>query len=269
MLTFLFWNIDNEPIGDVITHLALMHGVDILILAESALPPPELLLKLNEQKTAYFYHPKRGCGKIEVFAKFRQEHLKIINEGQRYTIRRLTLPGRQEILVCMAHLPNKRHYSEQDMIHSMTNMSADIKDSESKYSHERTIVVGDLNANPFEAGMVSCSGLHAVMARQTAQKSRRKVEGKTYPFFYNPMWSHFGDGNRLPSGTYHYWNSTPVSYMWNMFDQVLIRPELLDYFDDADLQILTSDGATSLLKADGTPDKSISDHLPILFKLNV
>jgi len=54
-----------------------------------------------------------------------------------------------------------------------------------------------------------------------------------------------------------------------MFDQVLLRPELLPYFRNNNLKILVGDGATLFLK-DEIPDrKAISDHLPILFGLNI
>ena len=55
-----------------------------------------------------------------------------------------------------------------------------------------------------------------------------------------------------------------------MFDQVLIRPDLLDLFHTKDLKILSEAGGTSLLSGIGVPDKnSASDHLPILFKLTL
>lgn len=53
-----------------------------------------------------------------------------------------------------------------------------------------------------------------------------------------------------------------------MFDQVLIRPDLITNFDTDSLDILTSDGEVSFLK-NNIIDKSISDHLPIKFSLNL
>jgi hypothetical protein len=50
---------------------------------------------------------------------------------------------------------------------------------------------------------------------------------------------------------------------------VLLRPDLLPYFDNESLEILTSDGEQSLLSANGLPDTSVaSDHLPLVFGLN-
>ena len=47
--------------------------------------------------------------------------------------------------------------------------------------------------NPFEHGVVAANGLNAVMARKVAARDTRTVLAHEYPFFYNPMWGHFGD----------------------------------------------------------------------------
>ncbi len=55
-----------------------------------------------------------------------------------------------------------------------------------------------------------------------------------------------------------------------MFDQVLIRPDLLDFFQIDSLKIITEINGISLLSDFGRPNKSKgSDHLPILFSLNL
>lgn len=59
-------------------------------------------------------------------------------------------------------------------------------------------------------------------------------------------------------------------YYWNIFDQVLLRPSLLPWFNNKDLQIVTGDGVTRLINSDGLPERELlSDHLSILFRLNV
>lgn len=42
--------------------------------------------------------------------------------------------------------------------------------------------------NPFEKGLIKANGLNAVMDSSIAKKKSRKVQGKSYKFFYNPMW---------------------------------------------------------------------------------
>jgi hypothetical protein len=140
--------------------------------------------------------------------------------------------------------------------------------------HDRTAVVGDLNVNPFHDGMLDVRGLNAVWDRNTVKRKdpRRfgKIGPEAFPMFYNPMWSHLGD-RTAPSGTYYYDQSNPeVDPLWNIFDQVLIRRDLIDRFDVERLRILTTDGLVSLTTPDGRPDRDLaSDHLPILFQLNL
>ena len=54
-----------------------------------------------------------------------------------------------------------------------------------------------------------------------------------------------------------------------LFDQVLLRPDLLDGFAHEHVRILTEVHGYSLLEDDGRPDKTMaSDHLPVLLELN-
>jgi hypothetical protein len=113
-----------------------------------------------------------------------------------------------------------------------------------------------------------------------AEKEERKIDGVKYPFFYNPIWSHFGDSTHAefppasplyePPGTCYYPAGESRWHYWNIFDRVLLRPSLLPYFNNKDLQIVTSDGTTRLIDANGLPERNLlSDRLPILFSLNV
>ena len=84
------------------------------------------------------------------------------------------------------------------------------------------------------------------------------------------MWSFFGElGKGNVNGTYYYSNATPICFFWNIFDQVLIRPELIDViFDESSLRIVSSINDFSLMNKKGHVDKRLSDHLPIEFELN-
>jgi len=92
-----------------------------------------------------------------------------------------------------------------------------------------------------------------------------------YRFFYNPMWTLLGDRSNDSSGSYYYDSGAPVNYFWNIFDQVLLRPELLARFvPERDIQILKSVNGTRLTnEPDGRPNARISDHLPILLNLDL
>ncbi len=121
--------------------------------------------------------------------------------------------------------------------------------------------------NPFEEGLVSANGFNAVMSRHIAERKSRVVQKKQYPFFYNPIWGLLAMLHRT-SRTYYNNRSEHINFFWYMFDQVLIRPDLLDSFSNEELKIVDSDGETSFLTRYGIPnDRIFSDHLPIIFKL--
>jgi hypothetical protein len=81
------------------------------------------------------------------------------------------------------------------------------------------------------------------------------------------MWGHLGDAAGDIAGSYYYERAQHVNHFWNLFDQVLIRPELARRFETSQLRIVKSIGSQSLVRQDGTPDSRFSDHLPIVFEL--
>lgn len=269
MTNFLFWNIGRKRLDAHVVALALEHEVDVLVLAESEIPPATALMLLNADVTQYHF-PFSLCDKVSIYTRFPASFIQPLFESRRWTMRRVMLPGQTQILLAAVHMTDKRAWSEQDQVSECHELSAEIRRVEEQVGHSRTVLVGDLNMNPFEHGMVAANGLHAVSARQVASRQSRTVQDREYPFFYNPMWSLLGDATPGPPGTLYYPHSGHVSHFWNMFDQVLIRPDLMPLFRSPDLEILSSVGGTSLLNRNGIPSATVgSDHLPILFKLSL
>jgi hypothetical protein len=271
MTKFLFWNVGKRNLSQLVVNLVLRHEIDVVILAEFADPPAEMLWRLNKATTQLFdYAISTGCEKIHIFTKFSRRFCPPIYETDRLTIRHLRLPGLTDILVAAVHFPSKLNWNESSQVAESGKLSLDIWRAEQKVKHRRTILVGDLNMNPFEAGMVNANGLHGVMARATAQREMRVVQGESYPFFYNPMWNLMGSLPPAMPGTYHRTSSEHTSYFWNTFDQVLVRLSLLERFDDRHLEILSGDGNMVFLSRNGLPNKqTASDHLPIVFQLEL
>ena len=81
------------------------------------------------------------------------------------------------------------------------------------------------------------------------------------------MWGFLGNG--VVSGTMYYNSSDHINYFWHMYDQVLLRPELIPFFDDKGLEIVTNIGSENLLSDIGIVNKKYSDHLPIIFTLKI
>jgi exonuclease III len=264
---FLFWNIRGKPLAPLINDLAEEHGVDVIILAECRVDPAVMLQVLNS-RVADFHFPFSGVEGIAIYTRFNSDFLKPVFESKRFSIRSLMLPARTPIVLAAVHLPSKLHWSSESQDFECVELAKAVDQVEAAAGHRRTIIVGDFNMNPFEAGLVSSVGLNSVMSRQIASRLRRTVQERDYHFFYNPMWSHFGDARNHTAGSYYYDAGQHVNFYWNIFDQVLLRPELAERFEPRSLSILKSAGSVSLVRADGRPDALIgSDHLPILFEV--
>lgn len=71
-----------------------------------------------------------------------------------------------------------------------------------------------------------------------------------------------------PFGTYFYNSSKIVNYFWNIFDQFLVRPQLVRALDEESLEIVTQTKSFRFMNDKGKPEQKLySDHLPIFVKL--
>jgi hypothetical protein len=272
MLRFLFWNLNGKALQGRVAKLVRAHETDVLVLAECSVPENLILDALNVETHSPF---RKSTSLLRTLAVFTRRGpcsavTLLDDEAMRMTFQQLRLPSGIDLLLVATHFPSKLHWSDDSQNQECTRLGQIIRRQEERLGHFRTLLIGDLNMNPFQAGVVSCQGLHATMARQVAGRVSRRVRAEEYMFFYNPMWGHFGDALDGPPGTYYDSRSEAVAYFWNIFDQVLIRPSLLDVFVPESLRILDSDGDETFLTDYGVPRQSTgSDHLPIIFALNV
>jgi len=166
------------------------------------------------------------------------------------------------------HFPSKLYRQDSDYALACQQASRLVEAAEREVGHSRTLLLGDLNMNPFEGGLIDAHGFNSTMDRRVAESVERQVLGEPFKFFYNPMWGRLGDLGGRPPGTYFYSTGTARNLCWHMFDQVLLRPALLRAFDDDSVQILTRIGSQSLLDEKGRPNRAEgSDHLPIVVRL--
>lgn len=269
MTTILFWNINKKRLFEEIIFLCNENAVDILILAEAKpdISDAEVLLALNYSRENVYIAPLNLSPRLLFFFRYPAESIEIVTDEGGIAIRRISPPIGLDILLVALHLPSKLYMMEDDQKFQAVRVSQLIQEAEEKVGHTRTLVIGDLNMNPFEVGIVGADGLHAVMDQTIARKRSRKVQGKERPFFYNPMWGRMGDSSVGAPGTYYYPSSSYVSYFWNTFDQVLLRADLLDFFSQDDLIVISKIGDKDLMR-ESRISSSYSDHLPIIVKLH-
>jgi exonuclease III len=271
MTSFLFWNVMKKDLRTLITGAVVERDVDILLLAECGVSDGDMTASLKAATNRDYSALSFDTDKVRVFTRLPVTQWK---RRQRDALARMVIwsiavgrhPG---ILLAAVHFVSKNNTSPSEQAMLAAELAKEIKRVEESVGHERTIVVGDLNMNPYEEGVTAAIALHAVMTRKIAERVERVVQGTRYRFFYNPMWSLFGDRTDGPPGTYYHRSARVAEQFWHMLDQVLLRPDLMDLLDD--LAILDSVRGESLLtQGAGLPDKvAYSDHLPLAFRLNL
>jgi hypothetical protein len=268
-MKFLFWNVNRNPVGPILSKVIGQHDIEAVILAE-CLDTAEILINLNATAKNPFHLTDSHRTRVVIYTRFPAQYIETMHSDKFLTIRRISLPQKSQILLAAVHLESKLHRSNIHLWGKAKGVSDKIRQVESELEITKTVLVGDLNMNPFEMGVIQADGLHGVMTQAIARKEKRGIGDDVYPYFYNPMWGRFGDTTKGPPGTYYSTNSSLDEYFWHIFDQVLIRPDLIDSFDETKLHVLTDCGEIKFLRESGKPDDSrASDHLPLLFDLEI
>ena len=230
-MTFLFWNLNEQALSHRIARLAAGHHVDVIMLAECALESALILAALNAGGGQPYCMPMSESRKIRVFTRFAETQLVELytNPVSRLTIWRIELAHGQPLLLAVVHLLSKINWDRDDQLLAATALAKDICDVEDEQGHQRTVLVGDLNMNPFDPGVSGHMRWYGrVMTRAVARGVDREVQGQRWRLLYNPMWDCFGDRTPGPPGTYYLRSAKPLNYFWNLYDQVLVRPALME-----------------------------------------
>ena len=269
-ISFLFWNVKQQPLRERVARLVVAHSCDVVILAECAMQSAAVSRAINEATGETFRVVPGSGSELRLFTRLPLAGwYPLIRESlDAWLGFRIVVAGLPELLLFAVHLPSKLQTEEPDRLLTAHLLSEDVSRLEQRAGHGRTLVVGDLNGNPFEAPVAWAGALHAVMSRDLIVRMRgeRTIRAANYQFFYNPMWGVLGDRTSGPPGTYYRSSSGSVNYFWNTYDQVLLRPEIMDRLTD--LRVLDTDGVETLLTPNGLPDATnASDHLPLLFRL--
>lgn len=267
MANFLFWNVGGNPLFDQIPVVCRENEVDVLILAEYPDEEVQLILAMNAGNQRVYAAPFNPSDRLKYLTRFPPDALvPVLDEGG-VSIRQVRAPLGPELLLVALHLPSKLHRTGIEQTIFSIDLGKLISSAEARCGHSNSLIMGDLNMDPYEDGVVSANGLHGVMDKAIALEGDRIVDGKARRYFYNPMWSYLGDESVGPPGTY-FRRGGQVSRFWHTFDQVLLRPALLTYYSPPGVRVITSIGNRDLLR-NGKIDRSISDHLPILLRLNI
>ncbi|MGG2466860.1 endonuclease/exonuclease/phosphatase family protein [Paraclostridium bifermentans] len=270
-MNFLFWNVNGNSnkdketdINELLKEIIIENKCDIIALAEYNNDINLLLKKLEKEGYNFYESQSIACTKIKVITNIIPQKINTIQDETRYTIKVIPIDNDKIkfLNVVFVHLPDKKNSNDYTRLHQITKIKSNLEEIENNLDNWNSIIVGDFNMNPFETNMVSFLGMNSLNSRKLVKRTPYKIVDKYKHYrFYNPMWNLLGDNNS-PEGTYYYNNS---DHCWNILDQVVIRPSLIEFFDLKNLKIISSVNKKSLLSKNGLPDKQISDHLPLFF----
>lgn len=263
-MNILFWNINKKDLSEQIKDIAEFKSIDILILCEYRMNDVAFLNNLNKNISTFKISNCIGCDKIKIYTKFSLSQLKIINESARWTIRQITHPFYSPFLLVCTHLPSKINWDSSSQLMEATIFRDAIENAKKITGVSRTVIIGDLNMNPFEDGVTSTLALHATPVKSIALSGKRRVQKKDYEYYYNPMWNFLGDESMGDvAGTHYYRSSQHVSLDWNIFDQVIISPNMINFVPNKQLEIITKTLKHNFITANGKINDKYSDHLPL------
>jgi exonuclease III len=261
----IFWNVNRKDLTQFVCSLANSTMADVIVLNENEVGSHETLRALRQNVSMDFHIPVASPNKrFHCFCRQPTLDLSEVHAGLRTSVRKLTI-GSHRILLMLVHGVDMRNYGPEERQSFAQTLASEMSFVKKDKNTNKLVVLGDFNMNPYDRGMTLAAGLNAMMTRSCVAPGVRQHLDQEYEFYYNPMWSLFGDNTVGPSGTV-YDTSNQGPYGWSMLDQVLIHHSIVSLFHD--VKILDQAGEFSLMNARGRPDsKNASDHFPILVSL--
>lgn len=272
----LFWNINKKNLVQELSEIVFEHNIDIVMIAEA-----------ENFDAQYFISRLRKCGRNFEKKEILQRQsgimlfadtgiwVSVYKEEKYFKAYKVHEQDKNRLLIAV-HLTSALRYSETarnqraaelsgifGKLEEVCNLEAE-KEGKSRYD---TIIAGDFNLHPFSTGVIGMHGFNAVMDLERARKKYRKFHGREIKFYYNPMWNLMGKRNHALGTYFHDSDQDDKSFYWYTFDQVLIRPGLIDEFVWDEFEILDHIGTDSLICSHRINRKKYSDHLPVKFAI--
>lgn len=270
IIRYLYWNVCKKNLIKVIVDIIYKNDIDIVALVEADKIDSNYLIS-ELHKFGINFKINEIDPKGEEIKLFSKNNLKIsaFKEENHYSIYK-TYDGEDMYLLFVVHLLSAMYKNENardSRAQSLSKVFNKIEEEIFKESSYKSIVIGDFNLHPFSSGIIGINGFNAVFSKDRAYKISRTVDEEKRLFYYNPMWKFMAD-DRNPQGTYYNTNDeSDKSFYWYMFDQILIRPFLIERFIIDELEIISKINDAILIKNGKIDNIKYSDHLPIKFEI--
>lgn len=212
MTTFLFWNVQNKQLDGHIVSLVRQHNVDVLLLIEHLKPDSTLFSQLNTVRPFQRVTTHHRFGVYVSFNSALMMRITPPTTNDRVDYWDVNLSKKNRLLLVLVHGLDIINYSEEARSLFFDRVRNDIlwiEGNDRNVGHKQTVVLGDFNANPFEAIVGGIRGLHAIRVKDVGGRQTRSVMSQDFEFFCNPMWSCYKGWEKGPPGT-HYYNGSDI-----------------------------------------------------------
>lgn len=174
MAAFLLWNTGGKNLDSLVQNLVREHKVDMLLLVEyypSTANSTLSTLLLNEGLV------KRNTSeRFGIFSRmnYGMSPLPVAGLGDRVELWDWVPGANRAARFALVHGLERRNNDDGTRRVFFRRVVEAIRKQEAN-SHRRSMIVGDLNAHPFESAILSSDGLHAIGVRQVRNATQRLV----------------------------------------------------------------------------------------------
>lgn len=257
-MNLLFWNLARHDNAELAIRAIKDKDADIAILAEhGGIDAKAIVDTLGPE---YREGPSQaGCDKIKSIMKSNLER-QYTDEQSRHSVNVIKDGSGKSFVIAMTHLTDKRSDPDSSArMYEIRQLMAMVRAIEKSKGCEDIVIIGDLNANPYDSELLQPDAFNAVLFKDVIRKTRKRTwQGHEFEYLYNPILNWLSEDPKM-YGSF-YLSSPTTGPHWNCLDQVLVSPSLMDKV--ADVEYMRSIGDTNLLAQVG-PKKCISDHLPL------
>ncbi len=255
-MNILFWNMNKKQNIKVTQDLLIENEIDVAIFAEYNDLGIDRIVE--QQEGRYIRHDGYGgCIKITLLAKSNYQ-IEVVREDARFTIY-VCSDGESSFIIAGVHIPDRIHNGILVRAECLRRLRELIEEIEKKEKNDRTIVIGDFNANPTDIEMAGKAGMNAVLYNSLVQAKEEIKHGRVKKKrLYNPILNYWKDEDGKRGSMYY---DSDESLYWNCFDQVLLRRSLISSF--VSMYFCTRTKANNLMSKI-KPNSNYSDHLPLV-----
>lgn len=258
-MVLLFWNLYKKNNIKHVVNIIKENNVDVAIFAEFTETDFRTIdQSLPQYSVCYGFG---GTDKIIMLAK-NSFNISVRQEQTRYSIY-ICQDKEVTYIIVGIHLPANPGANSELRKNIIRDLVSDIVLVEKEFKTNNTIVIGDFNASPFDDELIQKDTFNAVLYKELIMNAESvTVNRKKYKRFYNPHITAISEAEKN-YGSFYY-SSGMNSLYWYCYDQVIVRKPLVNMIQDVHYchfimgQPLLNNIA---------PNKTISDHLPLLVKI--